>query len=69
MVVQVAAVVTQPGRPKGRGSRRVPQSSPVAQLAASTGFDSSAILSPTSAREASLACTCPVGHVGVQRNC
>lgn len=48
--VQVAAVVSQPGKPKGRGNKAVPVPSPVEQLARQH-LPSEAILCPKSAKE------------------
>lgn len=50
LVAQVAAVVSQPGKPKGRGNKAVPVPSPVEQLARQHLPDS-AILCPKSAKE------------------
>lgn len=47
---QVAAVVSQPGKPKGRGNKAVPVPSPVEQLARQHLPDT-AILCPKSAKE------------------
>lgn len=47
--IQVTAVVTQPGRPKGRG--KVPQPSPVQLLAHERGLSEDQVLSPIKARE------------------
>ena len=43
---EVAAVVTQPPRPTGRGNRKVPLPSPVQQLAAEAGLPADRILAP-----------------------
>ena len=43
---EIAAVVTQPPRPTGRGNRKVPQPSPVQQLAAEAGLPPERILAP-----------------------
>jgi methionyl-tRNA formyltransferase len=43
---EVAAVVTQPPRPTGRGNRKVPQPSPVQLVAEEAGLPASAILAP-----------------------
>ncbi len=51
--LQVAAVVSQPGKPKGRGNKAVPIPSPVEQLARSSGIADDRILCPKSAREVS----------------
>lgn len=48
-MVQVAGVVTQPGRPKGRGKKQVP--SPVEAAALERGLSRDAIMCPVSARE------------------
>lgn len=48
---EICAVVSQPGRPKGRGNKRVPQPSEVEQLAVSSGFSSERILCPEKASE------------------
>jgi methionyl-tRNA formyltransferase len=46
---EVAAVVTQPVRPRGRGKKPVP--SPVAAAAADLGFGAERVLSPASAKD------------------
>lgn len=43
---EVAAVVSQPGRPRGRGAKRVPQPSPVEALALEAGLGRDQILCP-----------------------
>jgi methionyl-tRNA formyltransferase len=43
---EVAAVVTQPPRPTGRGNRKVPQPSPVQVVAQEAGMSAAAILAP-----------------------
>lgn len=43
---EVAAVVTQPPRPTGRGNRKVPQPSPVQAAAAAAGLPADRILAP-----------------------
>lgn len=43
---QVAAVVSQPGKPKGRGNKGVPTPSPVEALARSAGLPDDRILCP-----------------------
>lgn len=48
---EVAAIVTQPGRPRGRGSKKVAQPSPVAQLVLDRGWPEGRILSPVKASE------------------
>lgn len=48
---EIAAVVTQPGRPKGRGNKKVPQPSPVEQLALDRGMPPEQVLSPVKANE------------------
>ena len=47
--MQVMAVISQPGRPKGRGKQRVPQPSPVEATAAAAGIGT--ILCPASAKD------------------
>lgn len=49
---EVAAVVTQPPRPTGRGNRKVPQPSPVAVAAAEAGLPPDLVLSPERPGEA-----------------
>lgn len=49
---EVAAVVTQPPRPTGRGNRKVPQPSPVALAAAEAGLPPERVLSPERPGEA-----------------
>ncbi len=53
---QVAAIVTQPGRPRGRGSKKVAQPSPVAQLVLDRGWPEDRILSPVKASEVGTCC-------------
>lgn len=53
-ILQVAAVVSQPGKPKGRGNKAVPVPSPVEQLARQH-LPEHAIMCPRSAKEV---CTC-----------
>lgn len=53
VLLQVAAVVTQPGKPKGRGNRGVPTPSPVEQLARDLGVQQEAIVCPASAKDVS----------------
>ncbi|EIE21613.1 Methionyl-tRNA formyltransferase [Coccomyxa subellipsoidea C-169] len=48
---EIAAIVTQPNRPKGRGNKKVAQPSPVAQLALDQGWPQEKILSPVKASE------------------
>ncbi len=48
--MQIAAVVTQPGRPRGRGNK-APQPSIVAEKAAALGYAEEQILSPVKASE------------------
>ncbi len=48
---QVTAVVTQPGRPRGRGNRRTPEPSPVEAAARELGFHDDRILAPAKASE------------------
>ena len=50
---EVAAVISQPGRPRGRGrkSSGPPPPSPVTQLAIDRGFDESKLLNPVKANE------------------
>lgn len=48
--MQVAAVISQPGKPKGRGNKAVPVPTPVEQLARQHLPDT-AILCPKSAKE------------------
>lgn len=43
---EVAAVVTQPARPTGRGNRKVPQPSPVAVAASEAGMPPELVLAP-----------------------
>lgn len=47
----IAAVVSQPGRPKGRGAKRVPQPSPVEQLALDSGIATDRIFCPEKATD------------------
>ncbi|KAL4452092.1 hypothetical protein ABPG75_007754 [Micractinium tetrahymenae] len=49
---EVAAVVTQPPRPTGRGNRKVPQPSPVEVAAAAAGLPAERILAPERPGEA-----------------
>lgn len=49
---EVAAVVSQPGRPKGRGKRNLPQPSPVEALAIEHGIAKERIWCPEKAGEA-----------------
>ncbi len=51
LALQIAAIVTQPNRPKGRGNKKVAQPSPVAQLALDQGWPQEKILSPVKASE------------------
>lgn len=53
-------VVSQPGKPKGRGNKAVPVPSPVEQLARDHGFGNDQILVPIKARDVS---THPSRHV------
>uniref|UniRef100_A0A383VFK5 Methionyl-tRNA formyltransferase, mitochondrial n=1 Tax=Tetradesmus obliquus TaxID=3088 RepID=A0A383VFK5_TETOB len=48
---EVAAVVSQPGKPKGRGNKGLPTPSPVEQLARQHNIPDDAILCPKSAKE------------------
>ncbi len=48
---QVTAVVTQPGRPRGRGNRRTPEASPVEVAARELGLRDDRILAPAKASE------------------
>ena len=48
---QVVGVISQPGRPQGRGKRRLSQPSPVELVARQAGFDPEQILCPEKARE------------------
>ena len=48
---QVTAVVTQPGRPRGRGNRRTPEPSPVEAAARELGLHDDRILAPAKASE------------------
>lgn len=48
---QVAAVVSQPGRPRGRGNKSTPQPSPVEALALEAGISKDQILCPVKASE------------------
>ncbi|KAF6255994.1 methionyl-tRNA formyltransferase [Scenedesmus sp. NREL 46B-D3] len=48
---EVAAVVSQPGKPKGRGNKGLPTPSPVEQLARQHNMPNEAILCPRSAKE------------------
>lgn len=50
-MMQIAAVVTQPGRPRSRGNRKTPQPSIVAEKALALGYAEDQILSPVKARE------------------
>ena len=57
--LQVAAVVSQPGKPKGRGNKGLPTPSPVEQLARQHNMPDDAILCPKSAKEVrSMCCVC-----------
>lgn len=47
--MQVMAVISQPGRPRGRGKQQVPQPSPVEATATAAGIG--AILCPVSAKD------------------
>jgi len=49
-LLQIAAVVTQPGRPRGRGNKQ-PQPSLVAEKASALGYAQDQILSPVKAKE------------------
>jgi methionyl-tRNA formyltransferase len=49
--LQVSAVVSQPGKPKGRGNKGLPTPSPVEALARQQGMPDEAILCPKSAKE------------------
>ena len=51
VLVQIAAVVSQPGKPKGRGNKAVPIPSPVEQLARQHCVPDNMILCPKSAKE------------------
>lgn len=44
-------VVSQPGKPKGRGNKTVPVPSPVEQLARDAGFGDDRIMCPARARD------------------
>ncbi|GAB4819162.1 hypothetical protein N2152v2_006208 [Parachlorella kessleri] len=48
---EVSAVVSQPGRPKGRGNKKVPQPSEVEQLARASGLQQHQILCPEKATD------------------
>lgn len=48
---QVTAVVTQPGRPKGRGNRKVATASPVEEAARAGGVEEQRVLCPVKANE------------------
>ncbi len=48
---QVSLVVSQPGKPKGRGNRAVPVPSPVEQLARDHGLGDDHIVCPVKAKE------------------
>lgn len=50
---QLTAVVSQPGKPKGRGNKGVPTPSPVEAAAREAGVPDAAILCPRSARDVS----------------
>ncbi|CAK0784141.1 hypothetical protein CVIRNUC_007344 [Coccomyxa viridis] len=52
MKALVAAIVTQPGRPRGRGNKSIALPSLVAEQALSLGFSEDQILSPAKATEA-----------------
>ena len=56
---QVYAVVTQPGRPKGRGRKSV--ESPVAQVARAHGIEDNRVLCPVTVRDVS--CLPPVPYL------
>ena len=52
-------MVTQPGRPKGRGNRSKPQPSPVEEAARAAGLPDDVIFCPVKARDVSLhLCLC-----------
>ncbi len=51
---QVAAVVTQPGKPKGRGNKAIPTPSEVETAARAAGLPAERILCPASAKDVSL---------------
>lgn len=53
LVTQIAAVVSQPGKPKGRGNKKIPIPSPVEQLARESGVADEQILCPASAKDVS----------------
>lgn len=57
---QVAGIVTQPGRPKGRN--RVLQPSPVAALASERGFPPSRLVAPLTARDVTFLLTFSPWH-------
>ncbi|KAK3268956.1 hypothetical protein CYMTET_22573 [Cymbomonas tetramitiformis] len=48
---EVTAVVSQPGKPRGRGKKKVAMPTPVAEMAAKCGFPPEKILTPFKARE------------------
>jgi methionyl-tRNA formyltransferase len=49
--LQIAAVVSQPGKPKGRGNKSVPIPSPVEQLARESGLADEQIMCPAKAKD------------------
>jgi methionyl-tRNA formyltransferase len=49
--VQVAAVVSQPGKPRGRGNKSTPLPTPVEEEALRSGIGPSQILCPASAKD------------------
>ena len=48
---EVAAVVSQPGRPRGRGNKKVPQPSEVEAAARAAGFSGAQLLCPEKASD------------------
>ena len=52
--VQIAGVISQPGRAQGRGKRRVPQPTPVEAVAREANLDPGCILVPETARSVSM---------------
>ncbi|GAX75937.1 hypothetical protein CEUSTIGMA_g3380.t1 [Chlamydomonas eustigma] len=54
---QICAVVSQPGKPRGRGNKNMPVPTPVEQAARDLGFGEDTILCPTSAKEESFLST------------
>ena len=62
---QVTTVISQPGRPRGRGKQRVPQPSPVEATAAAAGIES--ILCPASAKDVCARSCNPVCMCSQQR--